>query len=348
MVLKVCGHYFDHRKVENELASLLLLRKYCPDIPVPKVFAWSYDGKSIETLDGDPTNSAGLEGNPMLKHPWILMNRLLGRSMANQDLDGPHRMQIVGQIARYVNMWRTQVPSNSYFGNLRLVDSNKSLEAADGFFSLTHGKAFFLGDLLLCNYPQADAITSPLDYYTRHARDQAKRLMENHVFAGFRDQISPVVEDLLSTLPRIPVIQVRKPARFTHYDLSPRNILVSENDSSQVTGLLDFEFAGFFPEEEEFVNAQVRQSDDWRKEGWKELMIALSSLGQKVPPTKGLSKEHCINEQDWKQLEALAQIIDSIAPWDIQEGVASDQGLTINSKKPARICRKKCANFKDS
>ncbi len=327
LVLKVCGHYFDLRKVENELASLLLLHKYCPDIPVPKAFAWSGDGKSIETVNGDQRSPADLEGTPIAKHPWILMNRLPGRSMTVQDLDGPHREQIIPQVAAYVNMWRTLVPSTSYFGNLRLVESIESPGSTDNFFSLTHDKAFYLGDLLLCNYPQAYAITSPLEYYSRYAQDQAKRLMENHLFANVRDQLLPIVKDVLSILPQIPAFLIRKSAKFTHFDLSPRNILVSETDSSQVTGLLDFEFAGFFPEEEEFVNAQVRQSDDWREEDWGVLMTALSSLGQKVPPTNGLSEEDCLNEQHWKQLTMLVQIIDSIAPWYIQEGAFTDQDL---------------------
>jgi hypothetical protein len=333
LVLKVSGHYFDHRKIENELGSLLLLHEYCPNIPVPKVFAWSRDGKSIETADGASKYSADLEGVPHSKHAWILINRLPGRSMTVQDLDGPDREQILYQVAEYVNMWRTLVPSASYFGNLKLLRRNESPESTNVFSSLMRDKLFCIGDLLLCTYQQSDAMASPLDYYSRYARDQVKRLTENHLFRGIKDEVWPIVEDFLSVLPYIPVLQVQKPAKFTQFDLSPRNILISENGSSRITGFLDFEFAGFFPEEEEFINEQVRQSSDWRIEDWEVLMINLSSLGQKVPPIEGLGKEHCIDEQHWKQLETLVQTIDSITPWHIQEGAFSDQDLATELKE---------------
>ena len=53
---------------------------------------------------------------------------------------------------------------------------------------------------------------------------------------------------------------------FTHSDFSSRNILVDENNDYQVTAILDWEFAGWYPEWWEYFRAYKRfnRGQDWR------------------------------------------------------------------------------------
>ncbi|KAJ9605682.1 hypothetical protein H2200_009531 [Cladophialophora chaetospira] len=347
LVLKVCGRGFHSSKIENELGSLFLLHKYCPDLPIPRIFAWSGDGKSVETTYGASTIYAGCEEIQLSEHAWILMERLPGRSMTVDDLDGPHREVLLHQVAGCVSMWRTLIPATTYFGNLRRLDKEVSSESTNVFLELADGEPFCIGGLLLCTYYDPAAMTSPLEYYGRSARDQVEKLAKSHLLAGIKDEVYHIVEDFLSIMPSIPILQNRKPSSFTHFDLSPRNILISETDPPQITGFLDFEFAGFFPEEEEFLNAQVRQTDDWRQQDWKVLMRNLGSLGQVVPPTEGVDRETCISESHWNQLNAVAQITDNIAPWYIQEGAFSAEDLAVECQKAAAIVREKMRELQE-
>ncbi|OQD71391.1 hypothetical protein PENPOL_c001G05003 [Penicillium polonicum] len=52
---------------------------------------------------------------------------------------------------------------------------------------------------------------------------------------------------------------------FTHSDFSPRNILVDENSVYQVTAILDWEFAGWYPEWWEYFRAykNFHRGKDW-------------------------------------------------------------------------------------
>jgi thiamine kinase-like enzyme len=47
---------------------------------------------------------------------------------------------------------------------------------------------------------------------------------------------------------------------FTHADLADRNILVQDG---RITGILDWEWAGFYPEHWEFVTCVKNLNSDW-------------------------------------------------------------------------------------
>ena len=61
---------------------------------------------------------------------------------------------------------------------------------------------------------------------------------------------------------------------FTHHDFSPGNILV--------TGILDFEFAGFFPNEES-TNDAIVYSEDWPEAVYRVFPEELEGLGERTP-----------------------------------------------------------------
>ena len=117
---------------------------------------------------------------------------------------------------------------------------------------------------------------------------------------------------------------------FTHYDLSPRNTLVSFPDSTtsttctctshvspKITGIIDFEFAGFFPPSHEFVNDYVDNGGDWPEQVYSSYLARLEELG--VPtPRRG------IDERLWKLEHQLGILLDNIAPWWLPGGMDGD------------------------
>ena len=322
LVLKLAGHYFDHRKVENELGCLLLLKKYCPDLPIPDAVAWSANGQSIRTVDGRKIEAE--KGKPFSDHSWILESRLLGRVLTVADLDSKHGHRILQQLAKYVTMWRTQVPDSLLWGNLRIQASRRSPEPDNTIADLIPGKTFAVDAFLLNNFYWPNTLL----YYPTLAQDQLARLKKEPHFSRNKLAYGREWETWANEeLPNLPLCQKGK-CILTHLDFSPRNVLISNDEGvRRVTGVLDFEFTGYFPLEEEFLNAIVRQEGDWENRHWNVMMQEMARLGQKVPPTPGIEKEQCFDETQWKQARIIAKVIDRLAPWDVMEGKYEDDEL---------------------
>jgi hypothetical protein len=114
---------------------------------------------------------------------------------------------------------------------------------------------------------------------------------------------------------------------FTHYDLSHRNTLIlfpskdsgdDVNGVPHITGLVDFEFAGFFPPVDEFVNDYVDNGGDWPTAVYSAYLDRLEEL--RVPtPQKGL------DEEVWKRAHRLGRLLDSVAPWWLPGNFEKDE-----------------------
>ena len=322
LVLKLAGHFFDHRKIENELGCMLLLRKYCPDLPVPEPFAWSANGTSIRTVDGKKINAQ--EGKPFSDHAWILTSRLEGRVLTVADLDSKNGDNVLKQLAKYLTMWRTQVPESPLWGNLRIQTDEKSQVDATTFKDLIPGKIFAVDAFLLNNFYWSNT----LSYYPTLAQDQLKRLNQEPQFKRTKLAHGAEWEEWIQNdLPQYHLSRERNNV-LTHFDFSPRNILMSYIGTQlRVTGILDFEFTGFCPPEEEFLNATIRQEGDWEERHWDVIMREMAKLEQKVPPTPALERSKCFDETEWKRARIIAKTIDRLAPWEIMEGKFGEEEL---------------------
>jgi hypothetical protein len=117
-------------------------------------------------------------------------------------------------------------------------------------------RKFSVGGLVLCAQYSSQLQRSAADYYADIAHDRILELEKKDVLAPLRSRIESEVSSFItSDLRRLPLFQGRaEVATFTHLDLAPHNVLVSQGTSPKITGILGFELAGFYPLEGEFLN----------------------------------------------------------------------------------------------
>ena len=155
LILKINGWPIDwkHFKVQNEVLSLSLVNKYCPEIPIPRVVAWC-DGTLTAIQDGE---NVGKQFAPLTEKEWILMSRLPGRSISESDLSTMEQDILRDQVAAAFAALRKNIPIARSIGNTRLNDS--LLHQSNLLDKLSVGKLF--------NFPDANGApwSSLLDYY---------------------------------------------------------------------------------------------------------------------------------------------------------------------------------------
>ena len=81
----------------------------------------------------------------------------------------------------------------------------------------------------------------------------------------------------------------------------------------QITGIVDFEFAGFFPEMDEFLNDANSNVGDWSAPFYEAYLNRLEILGV-ATPRKGFE------EKEWRQAHELTRLEEHIAPWWLEQG----------------------------
>ena len=155
LILKVSGWPVDwkHFKVKNEVLSLSLVKKYCPEIPVPRVVACC--NGLVTAIQGDENILEQLA--PKTGKEWILMSRLLGHSISGSGLSAKEHDRLRCQVAEAFAALRIKIPMGKSIGNFRLDDSSiQYINLAD---------RISLGELF--NFP--DAIGAPystlVEYY---------------------------------------------------------------------------------------------------------------------------------------------------------------------------------------
>jgi hypothetical protein len=358
VVLKVSGQFFGPDKVQNEVACLYLLEQHCPLVPAPRVLAWSDGGKKdsevqvvvrteVEEVKVKQTKleqSSEMNLGRNREHGWVLLSRLPERRLELSDLEGEIGADIARELAVMVAQFRTKTPAQGCFGNIRLKPAPPIPEDAakeDDLFVL--GPRLIVNGLLLCHHAPEKPTYSTLEYYQVRLQDQLTKLETEDVFASKRTEVSPLVRDFMTkSLPALHLFNRDTPARptFTQYDFSPRNILVS-GSPPHVTGLVDFEFAGFFPPEEEFANNAVGNEGDWPAPVYDMFLLELEKLGVETP-LRGFSV------QRWNEARLLMLLIEDIAPWYLREGGIKGGELEEECQKAADKARRCIEELKNA
>ncbi|PNP76537.1 hypothetical protein FNYG_09956 [Fusarium nygamai] len=335
LVLKINGRGFGSDKIQNEVSCLLLLEHFCPQIPAPRVIAWSQDGLSIDTRDAQH-GGLKLTGVEETLSGWVLMTRVPGKPIDLSALSNDDKFHLATQLADQVTNWRRNVPTQRFAGNIsfhqmgcqpdiKVPSSNRGIEMQ----FLIRG---MLGEELHCQ----NGVASLAEYYKLRIENKMRTLETNGTFAPNRDLIQPLQDFIRQVLPTISSLNTKDDSFvFTHYDLSPRNILVS-GQPPQITGIVDFEFSGYFPPLDEFLNDCIANNGDWPKDMYKAYLKRLESNG--IPtPLEGIRKDH------WGQMASLEELVEKIAPWWLPgkfQGEQLEQELNKVKSRVAEILEK--------
>ncbi|OAQ98067.1 hypothetical protein LLEC1_02318 [Akanthomyces lecanii] len=352
LVLKVNGRFFFSDKVQNEVGCLQILRQHCPDVPTPTVLAWSEDGAAVTLArpSSDESKHVALSIPKADKRHggWILMSRLPGRPLSacddDDDLTEAMRLDIMRQLAGMAASWRTKVPAQEFVGNIQFHEP--AVHDAEPDFIITDNAGpqpqnLVVRGILVDELRIATPITTVTQQYTLKMEEKLKQLQQSDNYARNR-HLAPVIQSFITdTLPRLDAIQRPQDTSshnfiFTHYDLTPRNILISGSPPT-ISGIVDFEFAGFFAPVEEFLNDAVGNEGDWPEHLYEAYLTELEARGIATPAAG-------ISASAWNALRCLERVADNIAPWWLPgryEGTALEEHFA----KSATELRKNLKNL---
>jgi hypothetical protein len=354
LVLKIAGHPFGLNKVQNEVACLLLMEKYCPSIPCPKLIAWSDDGKKVrtpeyprgfrdtevknvpvlalQTEDGIPIEDArkDTEGQG-----WMLLTREPGKPIDPEEISGKGGEELMRQIAVHVATWRKNMPPAHSVGNLRIVGSGTKPGPAGDLYD----KAILPGydihiEGLITNSSPSSPLGSAEKYIAFALKNAIRKLKEGEQYGDSSAEVQEMIRRFVDvSLAKLPMFRVGAETMvFSHCDLSTRNVLVVPhgNGSVKVSSIIDFEFAGFFPKDEEFANCLQNDNLEWPLKKYASFLAELKehealpdALAVKIPSPSSLGnasdKAFEFGTSDFHQATLLLRMCINAVPWWIGE-----------------------------
>nr|KAJ3417739.1 hypothetical protein HK105_000853 [Polyrhizophydium stewartii] len=290
-VLKLCGRFWTKVKTETEVAGLSLVGAVT-DVPVPRVLGWN---SSRDEVDAEYVLLSRLEGTPL----DVLWPQL------DQDL----RMSVVRQIAALVVKIKKIRPpagaeAHGIIGNFA-IDAECETDRRNPASAFTIGKT-------------VDQGIGPWPSYTAYLRESLTKEMRDletdPVFAQARPILLKRLKKFVSGIDTNERIPVCKQAVFTHGDLNMPNILVepdTESDSMLVVGLLDWEWAGFFPPQDEYS-----ASLDFLGDGAERTESSLAQAFFDVLESAGVATPRTMD--GWADTVLLSELRDSIAHWSLK------------------------------
>jgi hypothetical protein len=285
-------------------------------VPVPRLVAWSDDGELVTIAHDEAQTRTVRKPDRVGNHGgWILMTRLPGCPINSMEgYESAAKANTGRNLADFVATWRREIPLQRLCGNLRFHDpiSERPADLVLKSPASSIGHELDISGLLNVDGDVPFRIPSTPEYFRIRLEAEMHKLKTSSTYERNRTLLPLLDTFLLETLPKIDFMapQDANDFVFTHYDLSPRNVLIVHDEAgpSRITGIVDFEFAGFFPPLEEFVNDEVHNSGDWDSEVYAEYLNRLEEHGIATP---GKS----INAEAWRRSRFMEKLISLVAPW---------------------------------
>lgn len=324
-VLKINGTLYDGDKVQNEVACLRLLELYCPNLAFPRVLAWSEAGVNATFVSTNHAETKSLE-TPVSPEAegknnigWILTTKVSGKVVNLEELDAAAITDLSLQLADMVASWRLNIPAQKHCGSLKILQ--ESQQAVNGSVEgVTLDRPFGPGISKMAvrgNVVEEIKLTTPIgtvqEYYKLKLNNKLKQLESLDAFARNRHLLGPLKSLCEERLSKLNFDEMFKQSaiptdtfQFTHYDLFPRNILVT-GSPPRITGIVDWEFSGFFPPVDEFLDDWL-DGGDWPKEFYIAYLKRLEENGVATPAKS-------VRGDAWQMAWWLEKIIENAAPW---------------------------------
>jgi hypothetical protein len=270
-----------------------------------------------------------------------------GKPVAVADLDDAAILaSLATQLADMVSSWRQAIPSQKHGGSVIFRGPAQAGTTDDNDNDKHDGIALdrpcgpgipdmAIRGILVEELKLTAPITRIHDYYGLKLDNKLQQLESCNIFARNRHLLGPLRRLRNERLPEISFAdmfaQTGIPTDtflFTHYDLFPRNILVS-GSPPRVTGIVDWEFSGFFPPMDEFL-------EDWLDGDWPEPFYTtfLKRLEEKGVATPARS----VKGDSWQVAYWLERVVESAAPWWLLTGsLTADQAEKALEKAEAIV-----------
>ncbi|OZJ04922.1 hypothetical protein BZG36_02659 [Bifiguratus adelaidae] len=224
-VLKAGGRYWKRAKTDTEVAAISLVSKHTA-VPVPHIRGWCSDA-SISGVEYIITDEVG---GTTLSEVWPFMS-MDEKKHVLQEL-AEHLGEIKASVT--ADLLSQQRIGNFLITNTRSGDNSTNMDIAidktiDG----------------------VDGGSTAGDYFAAMLHMQLKAFHVDKVYDGMR-HLYPRIQTFASQSAQLQSTDASAPV-FTHGDISLANILVEKSGSIyRITAILDWEWAGFFPVQEEF------------------------------------------------------------------------------------------------
>jgi hypothetical protein len=331
VVLKLNGRFFGPSKVQNEVGCLRQLEKHCPHIPSPRVFAWSENGESATLTTPSASGQVSIGGshkNEGNTHGgWIMTSKVPGTTVAVSELDDGACRDLGRQMAEIVSNWRHNVPAQPLCGNIKLRPQDETEEQGCA------NRDPIVQGIVMDDLEPSEPLQSVNAYQTCRLTRKMDELASKDTYAPNR-HLLPILQGFVQN--DLPNMQLAMPLAqnqaglfvFTHYDLAPRNILVS-GQPPKITGIVDFEFSGFFHPMEEFLNDCIDNRADWPATLYTAYQERLEENGIATPIG---SMDRAI----WNRNYWLETVVNYVAPWWLP-GKHEGEGLVKELKKAEAV-----------
>ncbi|KAK3821339.1 MAG: kinase-like domain-containing protein [Benniella sp.] len=223
-VIRLGGRLWDHRKITNEVQALALARKALVNVvQVPTIIGTSVDQTHTK----------------IIPHDYIVMSRLPGVPLDSiwDDMSLEEQEKVVDQVAEiFARLRSIELPEIGNFvkGPNGEPTIGPMMEGSSGSGPYQSWGAFAVANIQKeINWLQSDGKFAETMAYLPRIETLVKTIELGDLEKRFQGAST----------------QDASPISFTHGDFESRNILVIGH---KVVGLLDFEFAGGFPSEQEW------------------------------------------------------------------------------------------------
>jgi len=228
-IIRLSGRFWTRIKTEGEVAAIVLLREKFPSaLPLPKILGFCSQREFS-----------------VIGYEYILMERLKGKPLdevwASLEISIQHHVldQIASIVAKIKSMEYTKIGSfclNSNYEDLSMVST----------------PYIDIGEIVGQN---AGPFNDYISYYVKTCEVEIEVLKTCDFMQPMLEYL-PRIRKLLQALTDGTVLskdEIKVPFVFHHGDFEFRNILVNDK-SGDVTGLLDFEFSGSLPADNDWFD----------------------------------------------------------------------------------------------
>lgn len=233
--------------------------------------------------------------------------------MPTADLDDAILTDLAKQLGDVVACLRQDISPQKCCGNICLPHRKLGEQSVP----VVDSTALTIRDIIHEGIEVDEPITTANEYYRLRLTNKLQELENPGTYATNRSLAETLRAFISEQLLHLELTDGDgiPPGEFvlTHYDLSPRNVLVSGQPPC-ITGVVDFEFAGFFPPVDEFLNEDiVNNGGEWPRAFYEAYLARLHEKGV-ATPVRGF------NSDVWNRNCWLETLVGSVAPWYLPGG----------------------------